>query len=154
MSYLLEHDFKFNLDLRSGYIRCHGSGDLVNTPDGDFALTETYEEYLLQRLIIWLATPKGEVPNDPDVGCVLHDFLFEKQTNATVYALAKQLEYDAKKQFPDLGLIYIDIKTININTIAITFFTQNELVKLIVNNDEYRETLNDVINMLSIGDAP
>lgn len=154
MRYLYEFDFKFNLDLRSGYVRCHNRGDLVNTPDGDIALTESYSEYLLQRIIIWLATPKGEVPNDPDVGCVLHDFLFYKQTPQNLYRLAKELEYDAKVQFPDLGILYIDVKGLSISSIQIVIYTQNELISLILEESEYQELLNEVINMLSIGEEP
>jgi hypothetical protein len=97
-------DWLGNFDLKSGRVRCHGNFKILWGPNRDWARTSTNIQYLLQKLVIFFAIPKGEVINDPGIGCCLHRYLFDKQTSSTLVELRSELEYDLKNQLPELGV--------------------------------------------------
>jgi hypothetical protein len=59
---------------------------------------------LVQKLIIWAAITKGEIINEPELGCCLHNYLFGKLTETAMLELQMELEYDLKNQLPELGV--------------------------------------------------
>ena len=59
---------------------------------------------VLQKLILYFAIPKGELLNDPNIGCCLHNYLFDKLTDTTLYMLQNEMEYELKQQIPELGV--------------------------------------------------
>ncbi len=48
--------------------------------------------------------PKGEVINEPDLGCCLYRYEFDKLTESTLVELRMELEYDLKNQLPEMGV--------------------------------------------------
>ena len=71
-----KYDLKTNMDISTGYCKCHTALDITLTPDGDLSIISGQEE-LDQRFFLYLATPKGE-RYDPRIGCYAYDFLHEK----------------------------------------------------------------------------
>ena len=79
-------DWKFNGRIDSGRVRCHGSGDFVRGQNRDWARV-TGNNYVLQKLILYFAIPKGEVINAPEIGCCLHEYLFAPLTPTNIYLI-------------------------------------------------------------------
>ena len=61
-------------------------------------------EAILQKLILYFGIPKGELLNDPDIGCCLHNYIFDKVTDTTLVNIMNEMEYELKVQIPELGL--------------------------------------------------
>ena len=97
-------DWLGNWSLKDGRVRCHGDFDFVQSVTGDLERTTSEEQYTVQKLILWLAIKKGEVVNDPELGSVLHQFLFKPLTPGNMALLERLLEYDLKKQIPELAV--------------------------------------------------
>ncbi len=55
--------------------------------------------------------PKGEVINEPDMGCCLYSYLFDKLTAQRLMELRMELEYDLKNQLPELGVYSVQAIT-------------------------------------------
>ena len=62
------------------------------------------QEAIIQKLILYFAIPKGELLNDPGIGCCLHNYLFDKVTDTTLVNIMNEMEYELKNQIPELGL--------------------------------------------------
>jgi len=96
-------DWMLNIDGKSGRVRCHGSADIVAGPNRDWARVGG-NQYLIQKLKLFMMIPKGEVINEPDMGCCLYSYLFDKLTDGKLVELRMELEYDLKNQLPELGV--------------------------------------------------
>jgi phage baseplate assembly protein W len=96
-------DWKFNGDLRNGRVRCHGAGDLVRGMNRDWARVSGIDA-IIQKLQLYFAIPKGELLNEPTIGCCLHNKLFDKVTETTCIDISMEMEYELKDQIPELGL--------------------------------------------------
>ena len=105
-------DILCNFDLTGWLIGCHSSWDLRTTVTGDLALTKDETENNRQRLLMWMALPKGE-RLDPSLGCCIHDYFHEKITGNVSRRLALDMRSDLKQVFPDL-----DIKNISIDKVS------------------------------------
>ena len=64
----------------------------------------TGNEAILQKLILYFAIPKGELLNDPGIGCCLHTYIFDKITDTTLVNIMNEMDYELKVQIPELGL--------------------------------------------------
>jgi phage baseplate assembly protein W len=84
-------------------VRCHGAGDLVFGPNRDWARVSG-NAAILQKLVLYFATPKGEVINEPDLGCCLHRYVFDKLTSTTLYLIQAEMEAELEDQIPELGV--------------------------------------------------
>jgi phage baseplate assembly protein W len=62
------------------------------------------DEAILQKLILYFGIPKGELLNDPNIGCCLHNYIFDKLTDGTLFMLQNEMEYELKQQIPELGV--------------------------------------------------
>lgn len=104
-------DLLSNFNLSSWIVGCHSSFDLVTTITGDLALTKDDAENNRQRLLMWMALPKGERIN-PALGCCLHDYFHEKITGNISRRLQLDLQKDLKGVFPDLNIKNISVEKI------------------------------------------
>jgi hypothetical protein len=105
-------DLLCNFSLSGSMLTCHTNFDLLTTITGDLALTKDDEENNRQRLLMWMATPKGERIN-PATGCCLHDYFHEKMTGSIYRRLELDLKTDLKSVFPTL-----DIKNLSVDNIS------------------------------------
>ncbi|MFZ3147831.1 MAG: hypothetical protein WA137_02185 [Methanothrix sp.] len=129
-------DWKFNDDLRSGRVTCHGAGDFVRGTNCDWARVGG-NAAILQKLIIFFAITKGEVINAPDMGCCLHNYIFASATAENLLTMAMELEYDLKKQVPELGVQNVKAaKGKTKDTVSLTVITKTETLILTVARDE------------------
>ncbi len=72
-------------------------------PNRDWARVSG-DEAALQKLILYFAIPKGELLNDPNIGCCLHNYIFDRLTDNSLYMLQNEMEYELKQQIPELGV--------------------------------------------------
>ena len=104
-------DLLSNFNLHSWLVGCHSAWDLMTTVTGDLALTRDEAENNRQRLLMWMALPKGERLN-PSLGCCLHDYFHEKITGN----IGRRIELDLKKDltalFPNLSIKNIAVDSI------------------------------------------
>lgn len=114
----MSSDWMFNGDISSGRVKCHGRGDLVRGKNMDWARVDG-DKATLQKLILYFAIPPGEIVNDPGVGCCLHNELFNKTTKANLALLRVKLDAELKRQLPELGVQYIEIKKLDNNSISL-----------------------------------
>ncbi len=91
-------------------MRCHGSADIVQGQNRDWARVSG-NQYLIQKLKLFMMIPKGEVINEPDMGCCLYSYLFDKLTAQRLVELRMELEYDLKNQLPELGVYSVQATT-------------------------------------------
>ncbi len=84
-------------------MKCHGSADIVQGQNRDWARVSG-NQYLIQKLKLFMMIPKGEVINEPDMGCCLYSYLFDKLTDQRLVEMRLELEYDLKNQLPELGV--------------------------------------------------
>lgn len=96
-------DWEFNGRIEAGRVRCHGSGDLVWGKNRDWSRVSG-QKAVVQKLILYFAIPKGELLNDPGIGCCLHNYLFDRVTDTTLVNIMNEMEYELKNQIPELGL--------------------------------------------------
>jgi phage baseplate assembly protein W len=117
-------------------VTCHGAGDLVKGPNCDWARISGAPA-ILQKLIIFFAITKGEVINAPDVGCCLHNYLFDKLTENNLLMMAMELEYDLKRQIPELGVQNVKAtKGKTKDTVSLTILSRTGTLILQVSRDE------------------
>lgn len=93
-------DLKCNQKLDGGWSKCHLSRDLLLTPTGDLALTEDGRDNMLQKLALWVVTPKGEL-TDPRAGCSLYTGRHSKNTGESLAFLSGDLLADLRYSFPE-----------------------------------------------------
>ena len=101
-------DLLGNFNLHSGRVGCHSAWDLITTVSGDIALTRDAAENNRQRLLMWLATPKGE-RLDPTLGCCIHDYFHQKITSDLPRRLELDMRADLLSVFPELSIRNIKI---------------------------------------------
>jgi len=125
-------DWRLNAEqaLNSGRVRCHGAADLVWGPGRDWARVSGKLQ-LVQKLIIWAAITKGEIINEPELGCCLHNYLFAKLTESSMLELQMELEYDLKNQLPELGVQSISVAQSGADAVNITILS-SELGKFLL----------------------
>lgn len=111
-------DWMFNHDLSSGRLKCHGNGDLVRGRNMDWARVEG-SEYVKQKLFLYFAIPPGEIINDPEVGCCLHNELFNKNTKKNLAIIRIKLESELQKQLPELGVHNIEVRSADKDSITL-----------------------------------
>lgn len=104
-------DLKTNLRIEGGTCKCHGNLDFELTPSGDLAIITDPGESITQRIILWLATPKGE-RRDPAVGCLLWEYLHQKLTGSTLKELEVRLTRELSLNFPDLSVSSVDCELV------------------------------------------
>ncbi|MFA5452382.1 MAG: hypothetical protein WC248_02260 [Candidatus Methanomethylophilaceae archaeon] len=138
-------DLLTNFSLRGGLYRCHSMWDLVTTITGDLALTKDEAENNRQRLLMWLALPKGERPDSPSLGCCLHDYFHAKIDGATIRRLRLDVSSDLKSVFPDL-----DIKNTSVESIGSTSTGNREIMIGVTLGDDDMRFIADFDNMSAI----
>jgi phage baseplate assembly protein W len=84
-------------------VKCHGSADIVQGQNRDWARVSG-NQYLIQKLKLFMMIPKGEVINEPDMGCCLYSYLFDKLTDQRLVEMRLELEYDLRNQLHELGV--------------------------------------------------
>jgi phage baseplate assembly protein W len=99
----LSSDWKFNGKIEAGRVRCHGAGDLLFGANRDWARVSGAEA-TIQKFILYFAIPKGEVINEPDMGCCLHNYIFATLTDTTLYLLQMEMAAELKIQIPEMGV--------------------------------------------------
>lgn len=102
-------DLKLNVDLRAGEIKCHRLVDILLTADGDLALTGTDQETMMQKLLIYFATPKGEMV-DPLEGSVFYDYMHKSLTANHLASMSVVVRRDLVKFFPELGVFRVALR--------------------------------------------
>jgi hypothetical protein len=91
-------------------------------------------------MALYFAIPKGEVLNDPNVGCCLHNYIFDKNTDERLVVLEIEMTQELLDQIPELGLHKIDasrgitkdsikLKIVGFNT-WIFNVTRNDLIDI------------------------
>ena len=126
----------FNNDPSSGRVRCHGKGDLVMGPNRDWARVSG-NRAIMQKLVLFFFIPKGEVINEPDVGCSLQGRLFDKLTENTLIETGMELEYDLKQQIPELGVQLVQVaRGGNDGEVSITIYAAAGKWTLLANREE------------------
>lgn len=91
-----------------GRVRCHGAGDIKAGTNRDWARVSG-NAATIQKLKIWASIPKGEVINDPEIGCCLHNYIFAKMTVEEMLAARNEVEYDLRTQLPELGIYSVEL---------------------------------------------
>lgn len=125
-------DLLGNFDLRGGMVGCHSSWDLVTTVTGDLALTKDEEENNRQRLLMWMALPKGE-RIDPSIGCCLHDYFHAKISGHVLKSLELDIENELKTVFPDAKISNVRVKKVA----PLSDGTREIIVDVTINNDRF-----------------
>lgn len=123
-------DIATNQSYGKGSVRCHGNTDIALTATGDIALTTDAFSNLRQRMMMYIMTPKGE-RLDPDLGCVLWDFFFEKDRPEELRLFELTLENDIRTAFPDL-----DLKGIRIISSGNDSVGRTTTAKVILGNED------------------
>ena len=145
-------DLLSNFSLGPGMCGCHSSWDLITTITGDLALTKDEAENNRQRLLMWIATPKGERIN-PSIGCCLHDYFHAKLSNSIYRQIELDVEADLKSVFPDLTIQNLCIDNISdtegdgSRTIQIGITLGNDSIKFLSDFNS-ASTVNDSISSL------
>lgn len=102
-------DMVTTMDISGGRVRCHMAVDLI-TSSGDLVICNSYEQYLIQKIILHFATPKGERLNKPGIGSNLRGKMFSPLSEERLYRLKKEIEYDFQNQFSDIKIANIEVK--------------------------------------------
>ena len=105
-------DLLSNFSLSGGIIGCHSSWDLCTTVTGDLALTKDDIENSRQRLLMWIALPRGE-RLDNKLGCCVHEYFHQKNVRNVRRKLELDVTSDLNDVFPDLSIRNIAVKSIN-----------------------------------------
>lgn len=121
---IIATDWKFNFRLDAGRVRCHGAGDIVWGTNRDWARTSGAAA-LLQKLVIYFAIPKGEVIGDPELGCCLHNYLFDKLTENTRVLMEMEMEHELKSQIPELGVHKVSAEKTDSGSVKLTILGYN-----------------------------
>jgi phage baseplate assembly protein W len=58
----------------------------------------------LQKFILYFAIPKGEVINEPNMGCCLHNYIFDKLTDTELYLMQMEMAAELQAQIPEMGV--------------------------------------------------
>ncbi len=151
-------DLRSTFELGGGLCSCHKNWDLSTTVNGDLALTKDEYENNRQRLLMWLALPKGERLN-PSLGCCLHDYFHAKVTGVTYRQLELDMRCDLKSVFPDLDIKNIAVEDISglsegNRTIQVGVTLGNDKLRLLADFNSV-SAVNDTINsLLYYGGAP
>jgi phage baseplate assembly protein W len=114
---------------------CHGSADIMWGPNRDWARVSG-NAYLLQKLKIFFMIPKGELLNEPDVGCCLYRYEFDKLTDSTLVELRMELEYDLKSQLPELGVHQVAAEKLDNGSVKLQIIAQNGVIPLLISRDD------------------
>ncbi|MFA5752937.1 MAG: hypothetical protein WC910_07715 [Bacteroidales bacterium] len=99
-------------------MRCHGAGDFVRGQNRDWARV-TGNNYVLQKLILYFAIPKGEVINAPEIGCCLHEYLFAPLTPTNIYLIESTMESEIGQQIPELGIHSVSAEKVDEMTVKL-----------------------------------
>jgi len=91
---------------------------------------------IIQKLVLFFNIPKGEVINEPDLGCSLLSRIFDKLTQSSLYELAMELEYDLKRQIPELGVQIVRAEPNGAGTVRLTIYSAAGNWVLDANRDE------------------
>ena len=140
-------DLRSNFSLGPGLCGCHSSFDLSLTVTGDLALTADEEENNRQRLLMWMALPKGERLN-PNLGCCLHDYFHAKVTNVIYRQLELDIRSDLKPVFHDL-----DIKNIAVESVSDLSGGNRTIQTGITLGDDTLQFISDFNTVTSINDS-
>ncbi len=127
-------DLKINQRFESGEIKCHWEVDLVLTPDGDIALTSTPAEELQQRLLVYWATPKGEML-DPHEGSSIYQYLHKPLTPDTLQEMALDIKNDLQESFPELAVTSVKIQRGDRNYIYMIVYCSEGALKFLCTPD-------------------
>lgn len=140
-------DLLCNFSLSAGTIGCHSTWDLMTTITGDLALTKDEAENNRQRLLMWIAIPKGE-RLQRSVGCCLHDYFHAKLTGAIYRQLELDVGSDLKSVFPDL-----DIKNIFVENIMGMSNGTNAIQIGVTLGDDSLQFISDFNTVTSVNDS-
>lgn len=115
-------------------MRCHGAGDLLFGPNRDWARVSGAAA-TVQKFIIYFAIPKGEVIDEPDLGCCLHNYIFAKSTDTTLYLLQMEMATELQKQIPEMGVQRVMAEKYDEETVKLTVMGYNTWVLLASRSD-------------------
>jgi hypothetical protein len=150
-------DLLCNFDLHSWVIGCHSSWDLVTTVTGDLALTKDEDENNRQRLLMWLALPKGERLN-PKWGCCLHDYFHEKMTGNISRRLELDIRSDLKDVFPNMNIKNIAVTSVKASTeglreISIDMSLGNDNLRFVADFNNIASVNEEINSLIYTGGA-
>lgn len=127
-------DWKFNGRIEAGRVRCHGAGDIVSGKNRDWARVSGVAA-ILQKFILYFAIPKGEVIDEPDIGCCLHNYIFAKLTDTTLYLLQMEMTAELKVQIPEMGVQKVTAEKYDEETVKLTIMGYSTWVLLASRSD-------------------
>jgi phage baseplate assembly protein W len=141
-------DLMTNLQTEGGVCQCRGNLDFVLTSTGDLALISDTNQCMRQRIIIWLATPKGE-RRSPDTGCLLWDYLFQPVTGSMLAELRVKLTRELQETFPEM-----EVKSVRVeqatgfgeggHKVLITVIMAGDQIQFMFSADEMKEMYNAI----------
>lgn len=101
----LPQDFQLNGDMSfSKAIRCHDNLDFACSVQGDILLTATNGQAVLNKIYLLMKTKPGEVPNEPQLGWVLHKYFYKPATGNTFAMLEREMKFQFDALIPELGI--------------------------------------------------
>jgi phage baseplate assembly protein W len=112
-------DVKLNGVFDNGLCRCHGLLSPERTANGDIARVTDELGCIYQRIMIWLATKKGERPIHPNFGCCIWSYINEPLTMSKVAALKGEIEAELKEIFPEYEISNLRLTVPERNSIDI-----------------------------------
>jgi hypothetical protein len=131
----LPSDWKFNGRLEAGRVRCHGAGDFVFGANRDWARVSG-NAALVQKFVLYFAIPKGEVINEPNMGCCLHNYIFSKLTATELYLMQMEMAAELQVQIPEMGVQRVKAERTNDkDSVKLTVLGYNTWILSISRND-------------------
>lgn len=114
-------DIQTNMRFDGGIVRCHSTTDAELTSSGDLALVPESAFGLRQRLLIWLAVPRGEL-FDPEAGCPVYDYFHTRLTGSDTQALANDMKNSFRYLFPELNVQKVEISRTDYTTLFMEIY--------------------------------
>jgi len=126
-----------NMRAGSGFIKCHDLLDLEPSSSGSLGVTNSVEITIMQRLFIWMATPKGELPFDANYGCCVHSYMHRAINSGMLKELEADLQQDLNHVFPEFSILSIKLGRYSQNEVQASFIIGDHNISLVFD----RETL-------------
>ncbi|HOK59165.1 MAG TPA: hypothetical protein PK659_10425 [Methanothrix sp.] len=115
----------------TGECRCHGALDIALNSSGAMQITAGPSECVRQRILMWLATKKGE-RYDPRLGCCLHSYLHKPITKQAFVEIESAVREELKLLFPDVPSVGVKVWRVDRNTLGMRIDVNKESVTVSV----------------------
>lgn len=63
--------------------------------------------------------------DEPELGCCLHNYLFDKLTDNTLVLMEMEMEYELKAQIPELGVHKVSAEKADSGSVKLTILGYN-----------------------------